>query len=206
MTIPGDAEQKIEIYLGSLRARLRSMNDESARDIVEELRSHILDKAAASGEVTASGVDAVLAQLGSPIELASEYLTDDLMMRAEVSRSPVRILEGLFRWSSLSLAGFAVLLLSLTGYFLGVSLMLTAVLKLFHPQTAGLWVIPSGPDDVQISLRMGFGGVPPDGHDVLGWWIVPVGQVLGCGLIVLTTRFALWCVKQYRRAHLFPRG
>ena len=39
-------QQKIEAYLGRLRARLRGMNDEEVREIVEELRSHILDKAA----------------------------------------------------------------------------------------------------------------------------------------------------------------
>jgi uncharacterized membrane protein len=87
-----DAQKKMEAYFGRLRGRLRGMNDGEAREIVEELRSHILDRASAGGEATAGGVDAALAALGSPEELANEYMTDSLLARAEASRSPVRIL------------------------------------------------------------------------------------------------------------------
>src|ERR1700685_3482962 len=176
MTMPTDAQQRIEAYLGTLSQRLRGLNDEDARDIVEELRSHITDKAAASGQVTAAGVDAALAGLGSPEELASQYMTYDLLARAEVSRSPVRILESLFRWASLSVAGFFVLLASIVGYFLGGTFMWCAVLKIVHPQTAGLWVFPNG-GDTEISLRLGFGNPPLGGRDVMGWWVVAAGLV-----------------------------
>ncbi len=143
MTTSGDAQQEIEAYLSRLRQRLRGMNDDDVREIVKEMRSHITDKAAAGGEVTAVGVDAAIARLGTPEELASQYTTDDLLARAEVSRSPLRILEGLFRWASLSVAGFFVLMGSLLGYFLGVTLVLSALLKTIHPRTAGLWLLPS---------------------------------------------------------------
>jgi HAAS len=202
MTMASDAQQKIEAYLTRLCARLRGLNRDDVREIVEELRSHILDKAAAGGEVTPAGVDAALAALGSPEELASQYATDALLARAEVSRSPLRVLDSLFRWASLSVAGFLVLLSSIVGYFLGVVFMLCAVLKPFHPRTAGLWVFP----DATTYLRMGFGGAPLVGRDVLGWWIVPVGLGVGCGLVTLTTRFALWCAREYRKSHLLPQG
>jgi hypothetical protein len=202
--MPGDAQQKIEAYLGRLRQFLRGMNSEDANEIVEELRSHIADKAAASGQVTAAGVDAALALLGTPEELATQYTTDALLARAEVSRSPLRILESLFRWASLSIAGFLVLLTSIVGYFLGGALMLCAVLKTIHPQSGGLWAFPNG-TDTEISLRLGFGTPPPGGRDLLGWWIVPVGLIVGCGLVVLTTRFALWCFRQYRQSLVLPR-
>ena len=115
------------------------MNDDDVREIVEELRSHITDKVAAGGEVTLAGVDAAIARLGTPEELASQYTTDDLLARAEVSRSPLRILESFFRWASLSVAGFFVLIGTLLGYSLGVTLVLSALLKTIHPRTAG-WV------------------------------------------------------------------
>jgi hypothetical protein len=182
------------------------VNDEDALEIVEELRSHITDKAAGSGEVTGTGVDAALAALGSPEELASQCMTDELLARAEVSRSPVRIVESLFRWASLSVAGFLVLLGSMVGYFLGVVFMLCAVLKPFHPQTAGLWVFPDSTGDLAISLRLGFGSAPVGGKDVLGWWIVPIGLLAGCGLVMLTTRFALSCARRYRRSRALPEG
>src|SRR5580704_4835991 len=204
MTRAGDAPHKIEAYLGRLRQLLSGMNAEDAREIVEELRSHITEKAAESGQVTAAGVDSALARLGSPEELASQYTTDALLARAEVSRSPVRILESLFRWASLSIAGFFAFLVCLVGYLLGVSFVLCALLKPIHPLTAGLWILPAGANDFMISLRLGFGSAPPGGREVLGWWIVPIGLVVGCGLVMLTTRLGLWCVRQYRTSRVLP--
>ena len=165
-----------------------------------------MDKVAASGEATDAGVDAALAALGSPEELAKEYMTQNLLARAEASRSPVRILESLFRWASLSAAGFFVLVGSMTGYFLGTVFLLVAALKPFHPQTAGLWLLRDSTGDPEISIRLGFGTVPAEGRDVLGWWIVPIGLLAGCAVLMLTTRFALWCARQYRRSHLLPRS
>jgi len=203
--IDGDAEQEIDAYLTKLRARLRGINEQDVRDIVEELRSHILDKMG-TGEVTTAAVVATLAALGSPEELASEYMTDNLLTRAEVSRSPLRLLESLFRWASLSIAGFFAFMGSVVGYLLGVTLILCALLKPVHPQTAGLWILQAGTDDLMISLRLGFGNAPTGGKELLGWWIVPLGLLVGCGLVMLTTRFGLWCVRQYRKSRVFPPG
>jgi hypothetical protein len=197
-------QQKVEAYLVKLRARLRGMNDDDVREIVQELRAHITDKATASGEVTAATVDSALSALGSPEVLASQYLTDALLSRAEISRSPVRILEGLFRWARLSIAGFFVMLSSIFGYFLGSVFVLCALLKPFHSETAGLWVSRSSNNDLSFSIRLGFGNVPVNKHEVLGWWIVPIGLLVGCGLLLLTTRFALWCIRRYRQSRVFP--
>lgn len=165
----GDVQQGIETYLARLRLRLRGINDQDVHEIVEELRGHILDKASLSGEVTAEGADAALAALGSPEELASEYTTDNLLAQAEVSRSPVRILKSLFRWASLSVAGFFVFMGSILGCLLGVAFMLCALFKPVRPRTAGLWILPVGAEDSTTSLRLGFGSVPAGARDVLGW-------------------------------------
>jgi hypothetical protein len=194
------AQQKIETYLGMLRARLRGLGNEEVNDIIEELRSHIIDKSTANGELAAEKVDAALAALGNPEQLASEYLTDAALARAEVSRSPLQILAGLFCWASLSVAGFGVLVSSLVGYFLGLALVLCALLKPVHPQRAGLWSFRDSSGELHLSLRLGFGSAPVGGHDVLGWWIVPVGLVMGFRLVTLTTHFAAWCVRLYRKS------
>src|SRR5580693_10576577 len=97
VTVTAEAQQTIDDYLSRLRSRLRDINEQDMRDIVEELRSHILDKSGGGGE--ASTIDKVaqtLDALGSPDQLAAEYLTDNLLARAEVSRSPMRILGVLF--------------------------------------------------------------------------------------------------------------
>ncbi|HYX71059.1 MAG TPA: DUF1700 domain-containing protein [Terriglobales bacterium] len=195
-----DAQQRIDRYLERLRGRLRGMNESDAREIVEELRSHIVERATSGGAATAATVDAALARLGSPEELAAEYMTGEVLARAEVSRSPWRVLDSLFRWASLSFAGFLVLLASIAGYFLGAVLYLCAAFKPFHPHTAGLWLIPSGAGDYVISLRMGFEGAPAGSRDLLGWWIIPIGFLLGSWLLIVTTRFALWCARQYRQS------
>jgi len=204
MTMTDEPQQKIEAYVNRLRGRLRGMNAETAREIVEEMHSHIVDKVAMTGGTTAD-VDAVLAALGTPEELASQYRVDDLLSQAESSRSPVRILHSLFRWASLSFAGFFVLLGSLFGYFLGIVFIGCAVLKPFHPRTTGLWVSSSGGHNIATLLH-GSGGLQPGARELLGWWIVPIGLVVGCGLIVLTTQFAVWCVRLYRLSRVSTHG
>jgi uncharacterized membrane protein len=201
-----EGQRRIDAYLVRLRERLRGMNDEDVQEVIEELRGHIVESAGAGGEMTMATVDSALSKLGDPEDLASQYLTDEWLARAETSRSPARILDGLFRWASLSTGGFLAFLGSVAGYFFGLVFLLCALLKPFHPGTAGLWVIPDGADDVTISLRLGFESAPVGGREVLHWWIVPLGLVLGCGIVVLTTRFALWCIRQYRKSLTLPRG
>lgn len=194
------ARQKVDKYLQSLEAALRKFPREQASDIVEEIRSHIVDKATVGGDMTLAAVEAALATLGSPEELASQYVTDDLIARARVSRSPLLILDGLFRWASLSVAGFFVLIASLVGHLVGAAFVACAFLKPIHPHTAGLWAIPH-PDqgDYELSLRLGFGTVPMGGRDLLGWWIVLLGLMVGFGLIFLTSRFGLWSIHRFRQ-------
>jgi hypothetical protein len=201
MVITPDTQQRIDVYLSRLRARLRGVHDQDVRDIVEELRSHIMDRAAAAGEITAASVDDAITALGTPEELASQYLTDNLLARAETIRSPLHILKTLSHWASLSVAGFLVFLGSIGGYSLGVGLFVCGLLKPIHPRTVGLWLLPAGPDDLEISLRLGFGTVPAGGRELLGWWMLVVGIVGGCGLVMLTTQLVLWYVRRYRRSH-----
>jgi len=192
------AQRKIKKYLQDVAAALRGLPAEQVRDIVEELRSHIVEKT--NEDMTLADVDSVLAGLGSPQDLASMYLADDLQTRALVSRSPVLVLRSLFRWASLSFASFFVLLGSVVGYFMAASFVGCALLKPIHPHTAGLWTIPDATEPYSYSLRLGFDSVPPGSTDVLGWWIVPIGLAVGFGLFFLTARFGLWSIRRFRRA------
>jgi hypothetical protein len=199
MNTTGESQQQIEAYLSRLRGRLQGMDSVEVREIVEELRSHIMEKLE-THETAPVDVNAILSALGSPEELASQYLTDNLLAKAEVSRSPLVILKSLFRWASLSVIGFFVLLASMLGYFVGAVLMLVALLKPIHPQTAGLWLFPHTNEDIELSFRLGFGGVPPGGKEILGWWMVPIGFSAGCALVMVTTYVAVWCARQYRKS------
>jgi len=98
----GNSREQIEAYLEVLRRRLKGIDEQDAREIVAELRSHIFETATVDGELTKEGVAEALAALGGPEELAREYVTDNLLARVEVSRSPVRVLESLYQWAILS--------------------------------------------------------------------------------------------------------
>jgi hypothetical protein len=196
-------DTRVEDYLARLQKRLAGLSREEAADIVGELRSHILEKASVQGEADPAAIENVLAALGSPEGLAAEYMADDLLERAASERSPLLLLRGLLRWASLSLAGAFVLLGCMVGYFLGACFTLCAFLKPLHPRTAGLWRLAD--QYGSYSLRLGFGPVPAGGKELLGWWMVPVGLLVGGGLCLLTTQIALWCVQQFRRSHALTR-
>ena len=108
--------------------------------------------------------------------------------------------------AAFSAAGFIVLLGSLLAYFLGAALIVAALIKPFHSQAAGLWIFPDNADGVQISLRLGFGTPPANGRELLGWWMVPVGLAVGCGLVISTTRLALWSARRFRKSSALPGG
>jgi hypothetical protein len=188
----------IERYLARLRRRLREIPEPDARDILDEIRSHLLDRAAASGAVTADAVARAIDALGPPEDLASAYLLDDLVTRARLSRSPWLILRGLFWWASLSLAGIAALAVSLVGYVAAGAFALCALLKPIHPDTAGLWLLPD-PDATVLSLRLGFGTPPAGSRELLGWWIVPLGVLLAIATAVITVRLGLACMRRLAR-------
>ena len=197
MTISADSQQMIDAYLKVLRKHLRPLSDQDAREVVEEIRSHILDKSAAAGDITTASVASTLSALGRPEDLASQYVTDDLLTRAQTTRSPWLLVRSLFRRATLSVAGFFALIGVLCGYCVAGAFFLCALLKPFYPQTAGLWLLPD--TDISLSLRLGSAGPPPvDGRELLGWWIVPLGLTLGVCLVLLTFRFGLWTIRKFR--------
>jgi len=202
MTIPGNAQFQLDAYLAELGKHLCSLSPDDAKDIVEEIRSHILDKVALAGggaSPQTGTIEDVLNSLGTPAQLASRYLADDLLARAQVSRSPFLIIAGLVRWATLSIVGGFVLIGSLIGYFISVALVWCAVLKPLHPRSAGLWRIPAE-GDTSISLRLGFASPPPGAVDLLGWWIVPLGLVFGFGLFFVITRLCAWSIRYFRNS------
>jgi len=206
MSAAGEGQRRIERYIKEVRQRLRGLREDQLHEITAELRSHILERASGGSELTIEGVSAALETLGTPEELAREYAQDEVLARVEISRTPLRLLDSLFGWATMSMAGFAVLIVTISGYFLGVVFVLVAAMKPFHPATAGLWALRDSTGDLELSVRMGAGSAPSNGHELLGWWIVPLGLVTGCGLVILATRFALWCVRMYRRSRGRPRG
>lgn len=201
MAVPDVAHRKVEDYLQELRRALRPLPAEEALEIVEEIRSHVLDSAEQNGGLSEERLDTALGRLGRAAELAAMYVTESLVRRAEVSRSPWLALRSIFRWATLSVAGFFVFLGSLIGYGIGASFVVCALVKPFAPGRVGLWKLADPADDLSFSL----GWVNrPDATDLLGWWIIPVGLAIGLGLIFLTARFGLWSLRWFHQTRPVP--
>jgi hypothetical protein len=176
----------IDACLAEVRRGLRGLSAGETADILEELRSHIVDRARETGAVTPAGVAGAVAGLGDLKELASAYAAGRIAAPVEERRSPWWMLGAAFRLARLSVWGFFVFIASLVGYGVGASLLITAVIKPFAPEHAGLWM--SGHGDT-FSLNLGVMGSRATGQELLGWWIIPIGVVIGGLLLWLTWRF-----------------
>ena len=176
----------IDTCLAEVRRGLRGLSAGETADILEELRSHIIDRAREPGELTPASVAAAVAGLGDLRELASAYAAGRIAAPVEERRSPWWMLGAAFRLARLSVWGFVVFIASLLGYGIGASLVLTAVIKPFAPKYAGLWMSGHGET---FSLDLGVHGDLMTGQELLGWWIIPLGLVLGALLLWLTWLF-----------------
>ncbi|HTW48780.1 MAG TPA: DUF1700 domain-containing protein [Acidobacteriaceae bacterium] len=195
MTNAAESEKTIDEYLATLRRQLRDLMDEDVRDIVEEIHAHILDKT--SGDRSPEKIASALNALGSPQKLALRYHTDELLQRAQLSRSPALLFRSILRWASLSLGGMIVFMLSGVGYCIGGVIFVMGLLKAFFPRQAGLNIQYDPPHSW--SAGFGAGSGPHTGHDPIGLWLIPVCLVLGGGILFLTFRFGIWTLRFFSR-------
>ncbi len=193
MILSAESQKTVDLYLAVLRKQLFQLMEEDANDIVEEIRTHILDKTSGDAATLAS----TLAALGTPEELASRYRTDDLLKRAQVTRSPFLSLRSLFRWATLSFVGLAVFLVSVVGYGIGGAFVMFAALKLIWPHATGLW--KNSYPDGSSTLYLTSSSQPPHGQEILGWWLIPIGLFLGGGLLLLSFLFGNWSIRKFWR-------
>jgi hypothetical protein len=195
MTLSAESQKTVDAYLASLRKQLRELMDEDVNDIVAEIRAHILDKT--SGEAPPDSVSATLAALGAPEELASRYRTEELLKKAQMARSPAYILRSILRWGALSLVGVLVFAISVVGFLIGGGLSILGVLKVINPSTTGLYGQFSANS---WGLSFNSGGQPTAGvRELLGWWLLPIGLILGPLLFYFTFRFDLWSLRKFWR-------
>jgi len=183
----------LDTYLAQVHRHLHSLSDAEARETLAELRSHVLDRT--DGQLSPAAVEAAIAALGSPRDVARLNVTERVAKAVETDRSPLSVLRATGRLARLSLQGFMVFLVSLSGYALAAGFLVTAMMKPFAPSRAGLWILPA--DDLSVSL--GVVDHAPLAREVLGWWIIPIGLVVGFGLAWLTWRFGVFSVRGMAR-------
>ena len=193
MTTRVEAGPRIESYLARVRVALRGLPESEIEDILRELRGHIVELAGEEGP----GVEAALQSLGDPVNLAKTYKTENQMVRAECSDSPLAILLGL-RHASRSVWGrVTATALYAFGYINVLTLWSAAIEKLFAPSRTGFWHIPG---TLWSFVLVADGNAPAGAHELLGWWLVPIALAVGWTLRYVTDRTARWWIGRYRRS------
>ena len=102
----------LETYLAQVQRHLNGLPDAEAREVIAELYSHVLDKV--DGVLTPQRVEAAIAELGTPKEVARLNVTERVVAHLETHRSPLSVFWGVTRLAGLSLYGFFVFLVSFT--------------------------------------------------------------------------------------------
>ena len=196
-----EASKTIDAYLAALRKELRELTDEDANDIVEEIRMHLLDKT--GGDASSESVAQTLAALGTPEELANKYCTEEMLARGRAERSPAHIARSARRWALLTLGGVVFFSVSIAGYCLGGWLFIMGLLKVFNPHGTGVYGTWTDHDK---SFHWGSGSGPNGPDELLGWWLIPIGLIVGGGLLLLTFRFGAWSVRRFWRPRRWQEG
>ncbi len=181
MTLPEASQKAIDDYLAALRRQLRDLMEEDMNDIVEEIRAHILDKTTAGTDP--AQVAQTLAALGAPHDLAARYCTEEMMRRAEAHRSGTQKARIAGRWTVSILASLVVFsVVSAVGYSFGGFLIIIGIAKAMWPKGTGLWESHYPDGTWGLGFSGGSGNAPPaNSHDLLGWWIYPIGFHSGTG-------------------------
>lgn len=196
----------IEIYLLQIRDKLRTLPGAQVSEILAELRSHILDSISSRNAPTTDATTLeALDRLGPPETIAAMYLTENLLAKAEISRSPWFVMRTLLRLAINSVWALGAFLVSLLGYGIAIGFFVCAIAKPFYPDHVGLWW------DRKSHMLTGLGFIwpAPSDTELLGWWIIPLGLVICVFLFLSTTRLARWNVRRIRRsrrAHFHPQG
>ena len=195
MSAVSAAEREIESYLRRLRASLRGLPAEQVEDIVREIRSHLVESTGSDRE----RLSEAFARLGDPATLGRAYRMDDLALRAQTSRSPLLLLRLVMHWATRSLEGAGALVVAFLGYGTALIALGCALVKPFMPGRVGLWVQRVPPDDWSLQLGR-VATAPTDAREVLGWYIVPLGLLVGGIALTATSRYLLAKVRKFRAA------
>jgi uncharacterized membrane protein len=172
------AETQIDSYLTALRLHLGPLTIAEREEIVREIHAHIRD----SAEEPGASVETVLARLGPAEELAAQYRDGLLIRKASRSASPLMLLRAALRLATKGVFGTFVFACGVFGYSFGVGFLVVALAKTIAPAHTGAWV----QDGHLIAAGALEFGIPPQAHEVLGLWIIPLTLSLGSLLLLLT--------------------
>jgi hypothetical protein len=204
MIISPIAQGKIQDYLNEFAVRLHPLSAEQTRDVVEEIRSHILETATTDrGCITEESVDATLARLGSPSDLARGYVDfvpSPFVLGENQHGARLQPWKSFFSQAARHIPTAIVILATLLAYFGAGILALSALSKPFHPARVGLW--KTGADDFSLHLGLANSAAAPVGDEILGWSIIPLGLIAAVILVSLALKIDLRLLRLCRQGGL----
>jgi uncharacterized membrane protein len=170
---------QIDTYLSSLRTHLGPMTLSERDEIVREITAHIRDSVEESG----ASLETVLARLGAPEQLATQYRDGLLISNASRSISPVKLMRGALRLATKGVSGVIVFFAGMFGYIMGGGMVLSGMIKPIFPAHTGMWV----QNGHLIAFGTQFPRYYPPAHEVLGMWYIPLMLAAGSLTLLLTT-------------------
>lgn len=174
----------LETYLTQVRRYLKGLSEAEIREVLLELRAHVLDKV--EGRMTPATVEAAIAALGSPREVGRVNVTERVAAVMETNRSFFGVLAAVVRLAGISVMGFLLFVVSMVGYGLAAGFLLVAVMKPFRPDRVGAWSERPG------AFNLGILNHAPASPELLGWWVIPLGFGVAAGVGYLT-----WALDSY---------
>lgn len=184
MALPTEADA----FLEGLRRGLVAMPKEERDDVVEEIRSHLLERQAQGKENLLEGFDSAEA-------LAADFVAERSLRGALSLGTPWAFARALAISARDSFATLLLLVGLVLGQVVAFFCLLTAVMKLFSPADFGLW---AGNGSFYIGRRT------ESVQELLGLWGFPLLLALGVLLFWGSNRglraLARWRLRSYRRS------
>lgn len=183
MILTETGESRVRGYLYVLeRSLVLALPRDVAQDAVREIESHVRERVATVNSTDERGaLEAILAELGSPLRVAQAYSTERVIDEAVITGRVVAVLRAMWSVAATSIGGFFAAVGLLVGYAIGLGFLAIAVMKPIFPHNVGLW--REGPFGLPSAFGAKFPAtVEPSG----GYWIVPIALALGLGILVLT--------------------
>jgi Protein of unknown function (DUF1700) len=185
MTLPADVER----FLKEVRRGLGSMDAAERDDVIEELRSHFIER-------QTQGKANLLDGFEDPQTMAASFVGERALRGALSQGTPWAFLRALVISARNSLLAFFVLIPLVLAQVIAFFCVLTAALKPFAPAEFGLWV---GHGNFYV------GRGTPSGHEVLGWWGVPILLVIGVVLFWVSNRALRAVARRRLQSHRSER-
>jgi uncharacterized membrane protein len=174
---------------------------EGVRDAVREIDSHLRERIAVAQAMPdeRTTLERILKELGPPQQVAQAYSVERAVHEAVVTGKALAIARAVRHVAMSGVSGFLAALGLFVGYFAGAVFIVLAGMKPLFPRNVGIWVgdrsISQG---VDIGWRAGV-NVAASGHDVGGYWVIPIFLTAGFGLLFFTTRGVRKFLRWWRR-------